>query len=378
MKFLEKIKLINVSITTKCNFSCEYCYKLNILNSKPDMKIETIDKIVDSFTCKEKPSIIFFGGEPMLNQNLIIEAIQKYGTKIHWQVITNGSIKMDKLINEIKNIPNIVDDLLFIISYDGTKIDVRGNKCGGTDYKTLEYNKNLLFNNGFRVHMNPTFCHSNINNMSMLYDEARKDWFIYHNQVTYGLNFAKQYELNNNERFIYLNNIQHNMKYILNQVGIDMKNSNNPYIPRYITALSHITIFNKQINTQCNNEFRYSIDVEGNIFRCNICSTDIKNSVGQITDKEVKPNYIYHIPSNLITADNEITNFNKKLNCGLKCTIDPMIFSILQTEIRLFCIKNDINPSHNFWCKFNYDKDLYDADYSLGSITDSEAFDKII
>lgn len=81
-----------VSLTDTCNCRCEYCFS----NASPrNSSFETVDQ-----TCKylladndseEKPSLTFFGGEPLLQYDTIIKPIvEKYCGKIDFSITTNG------------------------------------------------------------------------------------------------------------------------------------------------------------------------------------------------------------------------------------------------------------------------------------------------
>jgi hypothetical protein len=188
------------------------------------------------------------------------------------------------------------------------------------------------------------------------------------------------------ETLKYMEDTQKNLRYILDRVTEDMRSQKNPYIPRYVSALVHILLFNWEINTQCKNEFRYSIDVEGNIFRCNICSTKPENRVAHISDQNVTRDVgVYDVPSILRASacvarqkpTEDIAKSNRNL-CGFKCIITPPLYTILYTEIERFIVTNNITCLHDMWQVFSFNEDLYPADYSLGSITDSGAFDKIV
>ena len=66
---------VTLHITTGCNMSCDYCYSPP--NGRNDMSRDTAYRTID-FIAENYPvntGIIFFGGEPLLKRDLIIDTI---------------------------------------------------------------------------------------------------------------------------------------------------------------------------------------------------------------------------------------------------------------------------------------------------------------
>lgn len=84
---------VTLHITSGCNMSCTYCYSPPI--KRQDMSRETAFNSID-FVASQYPTntgIVFFGGEPLLNKDLIKESIIYAKTKsnyYHYKVTTNG------------------------------------------------------------------------------------------------------------------------------------------------------------------------------------------------------------------------------------------------------------------------------------------------
>ena len=89
---------VTLHITTGCNMSCDYCYSPP--NGRNDMSRDTAYRTID-FIAENYPvntGIIFFGGEPLLKRDLIIDTInysQEKSTYFHYKVTTNGTL-LDK------------------------------------------------------------------------------------------------------------------------------------------------------------------------------------------------------------------------------------------------------------------------------------------
>ena len=119
-KFPKSITHAYVMLTEKCPLRCKYCYISHYDNSEI-CKMEYVDKLIDRFA--EKPTIVFFGGEPLLQLDLIKDIVKKYKSKCFFQLVTSGSINFIKFLKEVY-IPNR-EDFLIQLSYDGTDSNSR-------------------------------------------------------------------------------------------------------------------------------------------------------------------------------------------------------------------------------------------------------------
>jgi uncharacterized protein len=110
-------------ITTGCNMRCDYCYSPPL--KRLDMTTEIASRSVEygNEISHGNAGIIFFGGEPLLKQELIKSTIEKCkqieaksGSCFHYKVTTNGLL----LTREFLEYANEVG-LIVAISVDGTK-----------------------------------------------------------------------------------------------------------------------------------------------------------------------------------------------------------------------------------------------------------------
>ena len=92
---------VTLHITTGCNLSCNYCYSPP--DRRNDMSRETAYKSID-FISDNYPvntGIIFFGGEPLLKKDLIVDTINYSRKKpgyFHYKVTTNGILLDDEFL----------------------------------------------------------------------------------------------------------------------------------------------------------------------------------------------------------------------------------------------------------------------------------------
>lgn len=110
-------------VTSSCNYKCEYCFvETRFKSSQQDiyMTKEIAQKgiqLVKKNTDKIK--IIFYGGEPFLNFEVIkfiSEEAKRCDLKTKYSIISNGSIINDKIIEFLKE-----NDVSLSISLDGLK-----------------------------------------------------------------------------------------------------------------------------------------------------------------------------------------------------------------------------------------------------------------
>ncbi|MBN1596655.1 MAG: radical SAM protein [Bacteroidales bacterium] len=127
-KHNQKILSLFISFTSQCNLQCSYCYqdssnKKNTFLSLDKWRI-IFSHIKRKMTAQDirEVSIVLFGGEPTLNMDILIQAVNDLHslrtkrTSVNMALITNGTlINNDKLLSVINNI-NMIQ-----ITLDGEK-----------------------------------------------------------------------------------------------------------------------------------------------------------------------------------------------------------------------------------------------------------------
>ena len=117
-------------VTEKCNLKCEYCYESGLINKK-NMTIDTARKTLDfiysqicsrDYSYDDFDSIIFHGGEPLLNYDVIAMMINEIriwdlNHPIFLSLTTNATCLDDeKTLFLLKNLDGIS------VSIDGSKV----------------------------------------------------------------------------------------------------------------------------------------------------------------------------------------------------------------------------------------------------------------
>lgn len=126
-----KISKILLQLTQRCNLRCNYCVYSEEKNfgtrnhSNKDMSYETAKKAIDfymehSVDCEEK-AISFYGGEPLLQFDLIKKIITYCndvfrGHKIIYSITTNGTLLTDEIMDFL-----VKNQVYITVSFDGPK-----------------------------------------------------------------------------------------------------------------------------------------------------------------------------------------------------------------------------------------------------------------
>lgn len=123
------LKALCLHIAHDCNLRCEYCfaskgdYKRGRQLMPEDVALKAVDYLVENSGSKKNIEIDFFGGEPLLNFEVVQDVVEygrrvekQTGKKFYFTITTNGTLLNDEIIDFINvNMDNVV------ISIDGRK-----------------------------------------------------------------------------------------------------------------------------------------------------------------------------------------------------------------------------------------------------------------
>lgn len=111
-----KPKSILLGLTNKCNLNCNYCF---VHQNSLDMTFDVADKgiqwVLSNCQEDEKPTVGFFGGEPLLKFNdIIVPIVQKYKDKVNFSITTNGILLNEDIIDFLHDY-----EIYPLLSFDG-------------------------------------------------------------------------------------------------------------------------------------------------------------------------------------------------------------------------------------------------------------------
>lgn len=215
-----------LSVTEKCNFRCEYCiyYDQKYTNDfhLSNMDFSTAKMAIDDFLANSKFSdkrcISFYGGEPLMNFDLIKKCVEYINSKnilspIDYLITTNG-LKMDKQVSKF-----LYKNKFFVnISMDGSKdIHDRYRKLvnGDTTFDTIIKNVKYLIslNNVYWENALSFICvlapPVNINSVANYFELLPYNFRLSGIDITnhmYEILLKQNYLLDNQKQMIYLKN----------------------------------------------------------------------------------------------------------------------------------------------------------------------------
>lgn len=178
----EKIFILTINPTLDCNFRCWYCYENHVFRSKIEPEIlckikKLIHNIVVKQTMLEHFQLNFFGGEPLLGYNTVIDIItyaeevcHSSGKNISIAFTTNGYLLNAERIQVLSE--HCVNSMQ--ITLDGnrdTHNKVRFSSARLGSYDKILENTKLLLKKNIHVTLRLNYTSDNIAAMSDIVDD---------------------------------------------------------------------------------------------------------------------------------------------------------------------------------------------------------------
>jgi uncharacterized protein len=190
----KKIGRITLHVSNDCNLHCSYCYADggNYKLPKEKMSFEVADKFIEFCVnnFNQIDSIVFFGGEPLMNIQIIeyiclkFKKLKEDSTLTYlpnWGIITNGTLLNDNILKVLKEHINYIT-----VSIDGPQ-------------KINDYNRKFRNNKGsferIEKFINTIKRETNIN---IRYEATYTQYHLDSNVFEYELRafFKKEFDLN--------------------------------------------------------------------------------------------------------------------------------------------------------------------------------------
>jgi len=131
-------------LTNRCNLACRYCY---VHKGQCDMTPETARRAVDLACDGAHHGIVFFGGEPLLCRETLMETVA-YGEQrqrrgdgfFHYKITTNGTLLDEEFLDYACR-----HEIFIAMSHDGLANDVcRVDRAGKGTFGVLEKAARML------------------------------------------------------------------------------------------------------------------------------------------------------------------------------------------------------------------------------------------
>lgn len=336
---LRNIERITLCVSNDCNLRCKYCYAQGgSFGVKRDLMSLEVAKRFVSF-CKDSfdsiSSIVFFGGEPLLNIDVIeyvCESISQFYESKNVKtpdfcIVTNGTILNKSVLNLIrKYICRIT------VSIDGPKILHDSN----------------------RVYVNGTGSYEDVVKF------IRQTKKIQNLQISYEATYTED-ALKKGYNYVSLKNFFSDTLgisgIIVDECNLDKKlpidyiqsitkeqiiESNFNCIPGGVWGILELLV-NRKNNCFCNIGYKnFSVNTRGEIFACHLVNEKHKCSLGRIDGKN-----IFNTPQDFRAT---ICDVNKECSacdecwcknlcggCTIECFYDKVSKSILKIPNSSFC-----------------------------------------
>jgi uncharacterized protein len=172
------IRIAYFLLTDACNFRCKYCFiKTRMLNENGEkMSIETARKGIDLIARNtQNVKIIFYGGEPLLNKDVLKFSVLYAREKIkevRFSMITNGALIDDEMAEFIKK-----NEINVGVSLDGpSKINDQMRVTNGNTgtYHLIQRGISLLKEKEIPFGLSVTLGPHNIDQAESVVDEVIK------------------------------------------------------------------------------------------------------------------------------------------------------------------------------------------------------------
>ncbi|MEG1312071.1 MAG: radical SAM protein [Romboutsia sp.] len=177
-----------IVVTEDCNLRCSYCYEGDNKNTSK-MNFQTADKVIN-FIAKKineesddvyQPIVIFHGGEPLLNFEIIKYIYNKLNNvvkkNIRYDMTTNGTILNDEIEEFILNNIDALSISLDGIKESHNKFRIFANGSGSYDIVIKNARRLLSKSSNLRVRM--TFSMNTVKYMYESVKEMHKMGFKY-------------------------------------------------------------------------------------------------------------------------------------------------------------------------------------------------------
>ncbi|NJE61217.1 radical SAM protein [Thermococcus sp. 21S7] len=206
LKFDVSFQTFTILVTRSCNFECVYCYEHTnqILLQERHMNRRIADEVIEfinrmSYNSK-KIKVIFYGGEPLLNINVLTylmdELESHQGQKITFELITNGYLVKDlwekykKYFKKFKQIQITLDGPPEIHN------KLRPLRGGLPTFETIITGIKLLTDNGVHVALRSNLYLKYIKEYPKLLDELDR-YGINKKYLHIGIGFVHPDEIKN-------------------------------------------------------------------------------------------------------------------------------------------------------------------------------------
>lgn len=320
--------LVVMNLTTDCNLRCKYCYASAGIK-KEYMAITCARKIIDEmFSVNDEISVLFHGGEPLMNYEVIKEVIDyvknKYNDKKINYFIQTNCILIDKEKSSFLKKNNIK----ICISIDGNTEESNGCRINEKGKNSLSHIKKAI--NILKSDNNEITALAVLNKKNYMFVDEIIDFFVSNDINNFSFNHFIKSGRGNENSFLAITpkELYETTKKIINKVEEYQKNGK--LINERITYhLIKSVAFSKKefmcMNSPCGaGNHLIGITPNGDVFPCDDLSgianfklgNIMNSSLTEILNNNIMIKYFNHCSfSNIL----ECNTCNFRTKCGAGC-----------------------------------------------------------
>lgn len=350
----------HIILTERCNSRCRYCYEKSMeefengLEDKweydntpvdSNVQIENLNKIL-----KKRDSLIFYGGEPLVQSEKIKKIIDGLeNKKINFRIQTNGKLLNKFDFNYLKKIDKM------LVSIDGNEERTDFNRGKGT-YKIIINNIREIRDEGYRGEIVARMV---ISGFSDLYEQVKHvlDLGLFdsiHWQIDAGF-YKNDFKFEEFSKFV--EEYNESVKKLLNYWVENIREGKVLKIYPFVGILNRIRGWDSETRLPCGSGYaNYTITTNGNLVACPIMSS-VKNfycgSLDKGIQREIKINgcdecSYYEICGGRCLYWNEAKLWPKEGNELICKTIKNLIDSLREKTEELNLKKEDFEYEKYF------------------------------
>lgn len=264
-------------VTLSCNMKCPICYSVfeksicnsSLNNATNDMKKKVIDKMFE-FGFKK---IMFTGGEPLLDNNLL-DLIRYAKSKGFKTGLSTNGLLLSK--NILINLNNCLDELSLPLE-GSTPFIHSANRGNKEHFFTIQHCIKIAGDYDFKLDIGTVVSRYNLKDIKnildlLLYFDVKK-WKLFHfNSIGRGSINFKKYQISNYEFMEIRNQLSEN-----NKIEIDFRNNDESVMKSYFNILPSGDIFMVKNNKNIIISNIFNNDNIYNVLKANNFNFEIHN-----------------------------------------------------------------------------------------------------
>lgn len=292
-----------LNVSNECNLNCCYCYAKggNYGHEKSSMEEHVAIKTVDYFynIYDEVNNIQFFGGEPLLNPEIIqtvcTHILSKYNKNEilkmpDFSIVTNGTIISPEILEMLHT-----NNIRVTVSIDGPQFihdPLRGHGTFNKIIKTIEHLKNKNINVGIEC----TFTKFHLINE---FDVTDLMEFFYTSLELHATHIPCVATSENNDLYIDENDLTKSYTRAI-KFALDSLSTNDYKLDSYTLRLLRALVYKKSIEIYCPaGATTLSVSSEGDIYPCFMFTGNEKFLIGNVFDNKISPTKLLDVSETL-------------------------------------------------------------------------------